>query len=157
MGLMDAFTADARVEFKVGELYDVLRAAANNEKTAKFLMNAVKCEVPYKYIREVMTGEKEEVGGVRVEISKDTIDKAIETARKAQEEAARKAAQITAGMERATGSGILTDAGEEKPLSDCADGNITCEECPKKEFCDQIAEDIAGMAEETEEQGDGEE
>lgn len=59
MGLMDAFTADARVELKVGELYDVLRVAASHEKTARHLMNAVKCEVPYKYIREIMTGEKE--------------------------------------------------------------------------------------------------
>ncbi|MCM1218071.1 MAG: hypothetical protein NC548_26595 [Lachnospiraceae bacterium] len=60
MGLMDAFALDERVELKVGDLYKVLEAAAENHATAKHLLNAVNCEVPYNYIREVMTGKKEE-------------------------------------------------------------------------------------------------
>ena len=60
MGLMDAFNPEATTELKVGELYRMLQQAAENETTAKFLMNGVKNEVPYKYIREVVTGEKED-------------------------------------------------------------------------------------------------
>lgn len=147
MGLMDAFTADARVEFKVGELYDILRVAANNEKTAAFLKNAVDCEVPYNYIREMITGKKEETkeNSIHIEIPRGIIDVAIKEAK-----AARESMKI---FER-------TAAGQKEPnegLKDCADENISCEECPKKDFCDAIAEDVAGMAEENgEESGDGE-
>lgn len=59
MGLMDAFNAEATTELKVGELYEMLQQAAENAQTAKFLLNGVKNEVPYKYIREIVTGEKE--------------------------------------------------------------------------------------------------
>lgn len=59
MGLMDAFNPEATTELKVGELYKMLQQAAENEKTAKFLLNGVKNEVPHKYIREIITGEKE--------------------------------------------------------------------------------------------------
>lgn len=59
MGLMDAFNPEATAELKVGELYEMLQQAAENAQTAKFLLNGVKNEVPYKYIREIVTGEKE--------------------------------------------------------------------------------------------------
>lgn len=59
MGLMDAFNPEATTELKVGELYEMLQQAAENAQTAKFLLNGVKNEVPYKYIREIVTGEKE--------------------------------------------------------------------------------------------------
>ncbi len=59
MGLMDAFNPEATTTIKVGELYRLLEAAATNKVKADFLLNGVKSEVPYKYIREVVTGEKE--------------------------------------------------------------------------------------------------
>lgn len=59
MGFMDAFNPEATTELKVGELYEMLQQAAENAQTAKFLLNGVKNEVPYKYIREIVTGEKE--------------------------------------------------------------------------------------------------
>ena len=59
MGLMDTINPDARVEIKVGDLYSVLDTAAANGRTAKFLINAINCEVPYRYIREMLTGDKE--------------------------------------------------------------------------------------------------
>ena len=59
MGLMDAFNPEATTELKVGELYKMLQQAAENAQTAKFLLNGVNNEVPYKYIREIITGEKE--------------------------------------------------------------------------------------------------
>ncbi len=111
MGLIDAIKEDARVELKVGDLYDILRAAADNHATAQYLLNAVKCEVPYNYIREIMTGKKEEAkaGVFCIEIPRDILDAAFEEAKKAVREAT-----AAAGLE----------------------------------------EDIAGMAEESEQQGD---
>lgn len=152
MGLMDAFTADARVEFKVGELYDILRVAASNEKTAAFLKNAVECEVPYNYIREMITGKKEEPkeDTFRIEIPRGILEA---QAIGAQVREAMKDLKNMTEFERMA-------AGQKEPnegLKDCADENVSCEECPKKDFCDAIAEDVAGMAEENgEESGDGE-
>lgn len=59
MGLMDAFNPEATTTIKVGELYRLLEAAATNKVKADFLLNGVKSEVPYRYIREVVTGVKE--------------------------------------------------------------------------------------------------
>lgn len=157
MGLIDTFAADAKVEFKVGELYDILRVAANNEKTAKFLTNAVECEVPYNYIREMITGKKEEPkeNTFRIEIPRDILDVAFEEAKKTVREAA-------AGLNLAVqGANVTINAeinGEPNPnegLKDCAAENVTWEECPKKDFCDAIAEDIAGIAEETGDESEG--
>lgn len=148
MGLMDAFSADARVEFKVGELYDILRVAASNEKTAQFLKNAIECEVPYNYIREVITGKKEEkkeFDGIRVEIPSSILNEIAEEAKKAAREAA-------ARVELAAQGAPNTDEG----IKDCAPENVSCEECPNKEFCDERARDIAGMADEpSEEESEG--
>lgn len=148
MGLMDAFSADARVEFKVGELYDILRVAASNEKTAQFLKNAIECEAPYNYIREVITGKKEEkkeFDGIRVEIPSGILNEIAEEAKKAAREAA-------ARVELAAQGEPNLDEG----IKDCATENVSCEECPNKEFCDERARDIAGMADEpSEEESEG--
>lgn len=137
MGLMDAFVADAKVEFKVGDLYDILRVAASNEKTAQFLKNAIECEVPYNYIREVITGKKEEkkeFDGIRVEIPSSILNEIAEEAKKAEREAAARVE--------------LAEQGKQNPdevLKDCAPENVPCEECPHKDFCENCAEDIAGL------------
>lgn len=145
MGLMDAFTADERVELKVGELYDVLRVAASNEKTAQFLKNAVECEVPYRYIREVITGKKEEQNGIRVEIPRGILDKVVEEAKKAAGKAATRVEFAEQGAHN-----------HDEGMKDCAPENVSCEECPNKEFCDECARDIAGMADEpSEEESEG--
>lgn len=54
--IVDLFKAETEIEIKAGELFGIMREAVK----AEFLMNAVQCEVPYKYIREMATGEKEE-------------------------------------------------------------------------------------------------
>lgn len=59
MGIVDMFKADAVVELRVSELYEFMKTAADNGAKARYLMNGVNCEVPYKYIREVITGEPE--------------------------------------------------------------------------------------------------
>ena len=71
MGLMDAFNPEATTTIKVGELYRLLEAAATNKVKADFLLNGVKSEVPYRYIREVVTGEKENDGKDPIVISVD--------------------------------------------------------------------------------------
>jgi len=158
MGLIDAFAADERVELKVGDLYDILRVAASNEKKAEYLINAIKCEVPYNYIREIMTGEKEETkaDAICIAIPRDIVDAAFEEAKKAAREAA-----AAAGLDLAAqGANVTVNAeinathNAVEGLKDCADENVSCEECPKKEVRDAIAEDIAGMADESGQQGD---
>ena len=69
MGLMDAIMADSTVELKVNELYSMLNKAAENEQTARFLLNGVKNEVPYRYIREIITGESELIQEDETEVS----------------------------------------------------------------------------------------
>ncbi len=69
MGLMDAIMADSTVELKVNELYSMLNKAAENEQTARFLLNGVKNEVPYRYIREIITGESELIQEDKTEVS----------------------------------------------------------------------------------------
>lgn len=166
MGLMDAFTADARVEMKVGDLYDVLRVAASNEKKVEYLINAIKCEVPYNYIREIMTGKKEEtaaVDGICIKIPRDILDAAFGEAQAAAREMLKgldlekEGASVKVTTEITAGEDGESDAaaGEEKPLSDCAPENVSCEECPNKEICDGNAQDIAGMADEVTEESEG--
>lgn len=55
MGLIDAFAKDDRTEIKMTQLCEILKAGVRGE----LLMNAVNCDVPHQYIREMATGEKE--------------------------------------------------------------------------------------------------
>lgn len=54
MGLMDNFTADATVELKHSEYYDLMKEASK----AELMANAVKAEVPGAYIHAMLTGQK---------------------------------------------------------------------------------------------------
>lgn len=56
MGIMDAFNAEDRITVTVSKFGTLIKEAAKTD----ILMNAVNCEVPYQYIREMMTGIKEE-------------------------------------------------------------------------------------------------
>lgn len=51
MGIMDAFNAEDRTQIKVSSLYAMLKEGAK----AEYLLNAVKCEVPYQYILQMAT------------------------------------------------------------------------------------------------------
>ena len=53
MGIMDAFNAEDRTQIKVSSLYAMLKEGAK----AEYLLNAVKCEVPYQYIVQMATGK----------------------------------------------------------------------------------------------------
>lgn len=55
MGLIDVFEKEDRVGIKLSQLCEMLRAGTK----AELIMNAVNCDVPHLYIREMATGEKE--------------------------------------------------------------------------------------------------
>lgn len=57
MGIMDAFNAEDRTQIKVSSLYAMLKEGAK----AEYLLNAVKCEVPYQYIVQMATGKSGEL------------------------------------------------------------------------------------------------
>lgn len=56
MGIMDAFKPEDRTEITYSNFYNLIKQAAKYE----IVMNAVNCDVPNAYIRETMTGKKEE-------------------------------------------------------------------------------------------------
>lgn len=56
MGLADAFGKEDRVEVTFSDFYRLVRESAK----AELLMNAVKCDVPHRHIREMATGVHEE-------------------------------------------------------------------------------------------------
>lgn len=53
--IVDSFKAETEIEIKASELFALMREATK----AEMMMNAVKCEVPYRYIRETITGDSE--------------------------------------------------------------------------------------------------
>lgn len=54
--IVEMFRAEDRVEIKSAQFFELVKQAAKFEIT----MNAVNCDVPYHFIRETMTGQKEE-------------------------------------------------------------------------------------------------
>ena len=60
MSLVDVFGKEDRTEVKFSQFFALVKQAAQYET----LMNAVNCDVPHRFIRETMTGKKEEVPGV---------------------------------------------------------------------------------------------
>lgn len=146
MGLVDMINPDARVELKVGDLYSVLKAAAEKEKTAKFLINAINCEVPYRYIREMLTGEKE--------TTEDGDDPVVMTA-----EIEIRASEVAAAIKRT----VLQEAGDKVKqretdlpfpdagdLKDCAPEGVSCEDCGG---CPEDQEAFFVTAEDEEQEG----
>ena len=57
MSLVDAFGREDRTEVKFSQFFALVKQAAQYET----LMNAINCDVPHRFIRETMTGKKEEV------------------------------------------------------------------------------------------------
>lgn len=55
MGIVDAFQAEDRVEVKFSTFYEMMKKCAEGQLIA----NAVKANVPHRYIREMMTGVSE--------------------------------------------------------------------------------------------------
>lgn len=64
MGVMDAFEREDRAQVKMTTLYTLMKESARSE----LVMNAVNCNVPHRYIREMATGEKEEAPAMVIPI-----------------------------------------------------------------------------------------
>lgn len=71
MGLVDAFGAEDRVQVKFSDFYKLMKWAAQYE----IAMNAIGCDVPHRYIREMMTGKSEAAEVQRIE--EDTQNKQV--------------------------------------------------------------------------------
>lgn len=71
MGIMDAFKPEDRTEITYSNFYNLIKQATQYE----IVMNAVNCNVPHGYIRETMTGKKENTKrkAETVQITPDTI------------------------------------------------------------------------------------
>jgi hypothetical protein len=69
--LVDLFRSETEFDVKASEMYGIMREAAK----AEFLLNAVKCDVPHTYARQIATGEKEDapfiVAGIDLSSGKD--------------------------------------------------------------------------------------
>lgn len=55
MGILDAFSPEDRISVKFSDFYTLMLESSR----AELMMNAVKCNVPHRYIRETMTGKSE--------------------------------------------------------------------------------------------------
>ena len=71
MGLVDAFGAEDRVQVKFSDFYKLMKQAAQYG----IAMNAIGCDVPHRYIREMMTGKSEAAEVQRIE--EDTQNKQV--------------------------------------------------------------------------------
>ena len=56
MGLADLFSSEDRVEVKFSDFYNLIKEATK----AEMLTNGVNCETPHAYMREMITGKREE-------------------------------------------------------------------------------------------------
>lgn len=56
MGLMELFTPETKTELNFKQLHGLTAEAVKYD----LLMNGIKCDVPHAFLREVMTGKKEE-------------------------------------------------------------------------------------------------
>lgn len=55
--IADVFSKEDRVEVKISQFTEMLKGSCEKE----ILMNAISCEVPYRYIREMVTGKSEKM------------------------------------------------------------------------------------------------
>lgn len=77
MSLVDAFAKEDRTEVKFSQFFALVKQAAQYET----VMNAVNCDVPHRFIRETMTGKKEEVlGVVKVDFDAEEFRKTLQEA-----------------------------------------------------------------------------
>lgn len=53
MGLADLFGSEQTVDIKISQLCEILKDGVKEE----LIENAIKCDVPHKYIREMISGE----------------------------------------------------------------------------------------------------
>lgn len=55
MGLIDAISAEDRIEVKFSDFYNLIKGCTMRD----LLLNGIKCDVPHVYLREMASGDKE--------------------------------------------------------------------------------------------------
>lgn len=55
MGLMDVFREEETANLRLSTLYELLKQSAQKE----LIINGINCDVPHKYLREIITGNSE--------------------------------------------------------------------------------------------------
>lgn len=55
MGLMDVFKEEETANLRLSTLYELLKQSAQKE----VIINGINCDVPHKYLREIITGNSE--------------------------------------------------------------------------------------------------
>lgn len=75
MGLADTFGKEDRVEIKVSELIEILKEGVRSE----LVMNAVDCNVPHQYIREMATGKLEALQKAGKEAAQDAAEQVLQS------------------------------------------------------------------------------
>ena len=55
MGLMDVFKEEETANLRFSTLYELLKQSAQKE----LIINGINCDVPHKYLREIITGNSE--------------------------------------------------------------------------------------------------
>ena len=102
--LVDLFRSETEFDVKASEMYGLMREAAK----AEFLLNAVKCDVPHTYARQIATGEKEDapfiVAGIDLSSGKDWTPGQQDTA---ADETPEREPERAAGQDVRSGSGSV--------------------------------------------------
>lgn len=112
MGLVDLFTPEDKIEMNFALLHGLTMEAVKHN----ILMNGIKCDVPHTFLREVMTGEKEEKG-IQVTgttcslLDPESLHKILKAA------AAEKRQQVAGQQEK--------DAGQQAPEEGVRLGDVT--------------------------------
>lgn len=102
MGLMELFTPEDKIELNFTQLHGLTTEAVKHD----LLMNGIKCDVPHVFLREVMTGKKEDgiqVTGITCQMPKNFSEIL---------EATRKERQRIDGQQD---DGTRSDAGQQAP------------------------------------------
>ena len=55
MGLMDVFKEEETANLRLSTLYELLKQSAQKE----LIINGINCDVPHKYLKEIITGNSE--------------------------------------------------------------------------------------------------
>lgn len=55
MGLLDVFKEEESANLKLSTLYELFKQSAQKE----LIINGINCDVPHKYLREIITGNSE--------------------------------------------------------------------------------------------------
>lgn len=55
MRLMDVFKEEETANLRLSTLYELLKQSAQKE----LIINGINCDVPHKYLREIITGNSE--------------------------------------------------------------------------------------------------